>query len=162
MWSFLIMIIWQQQIQAFCCCWSLFYIVLVSFPFFKLTHCACMWFHMSERIFECSPKWCTWQHWHGWCHMKLQLSRHVPCTPYNHAPCHFMQSHIHTVHACLAVTCHLHYWQNDWSHLHATAVTQRGTDTKIRAQKVDPGDKNSHATPAGSRICDLSNTSLML
>ena len=25
---------------------------------------------------------------------------------------------------CLAVTCHLHFWQNDWGLLHATAVAQ--------------------------------------
>ena len=25
---------------------------------------------------------------------------------------------------CLSVTCHLHFWQNDWGLLHATAVTQ--------------------------------------
>ena len=34
-------------------------------------------------------------------------SRRVLCTPYNHAPCHFMQIHIRKVYACLAVTCHL-------------------------------------------------------
>jgi len=28
---------------------------------------------------------------------------------FSNAPCHFMQSHIHKVHACLAVTCHLHF-----------------------------------------------------
>ena len=38
--------------------------------------------------------------------------------------CHFMQSHIHRVHAYLAVTCHLHLWQNGWYLLHATAVTR--------------------------------------
>ena len=38
------------------------------------------------------------QRWHGWCHMKLLPSRHILCTPYNHAPCHFMQSHIHKAH----------------------------------------------------------------
>ena len=27
---------------------------------------------------------------------------------------------------CLAVTCHLHVWQNDRDHLRATAVTQVG------------------------------------
>ena len=48
----------------------------------------------------------------------------VLCTPYNHAPCHFMQSHIRKVYACLAVTCHLHFWQHDWDLLRATAVTQ--------------------------------------
>ena len=56
--------------------------------------------------------------------MKLLSSWCVLCTPYNHAPCHFMQSHIHTMHAYLAVTCHLHFWQNDRDFLRATAVTR--------------------------------------
>ena len=43
------------------------------------------------------------QRWHGWCHMKLLPSRKV--------------------YACLAVTCHLHFWQNDRDLLRATAVT---------------------------------------
>ena len=41
------------------------------------------------------------QRWHGWCHMKLLPSRRVLCTPYNHAPCHFMQSHICKDYACV-------------------------------------------------------------
>ena len=37
------------------------------------------------------------------------------------------------MHLCLAVTCHLHFWQNDWDLLHATAVMQvGGLDTEIR------------------------------
>ena len=52
------------------------------------------------------------------------VSAQVLCTPYNHAPCHFMQSHIRKVYACLAVTCHLHFWQNDRDLLRATAVTR--------------------------------------
>jgi len=35
-----------------------------------------------------------------------------------------MQSHVHKVHAYLAVTCHLHLWQTDQGLLCATAVTQ--------------------------------------
>ena len=34
-----------------------------------------------------------------------------------------MQSHIRKVYACLAVNCHLHFWQNDRSLSRATAVT---------------------------------------
>ena len=34
-----------------------------------------------------------------------------------------MQSHIHKVYACLAVTCYLHFWHNDQGLLCATAVT---------------------------------------
>ena len=64
------------------------------------------------------------QCWHGRCHMELLPSWCVLCPPHNHALCHFMQSHICNVHACLAVTCHLHFWQNDRGLLHATVVTQ--------------------------------------
>ena len=63
------------------------------------------------------------QLWHGWCHKKLLPSWHILCTPHNHAPCYFMQSHKRKVHAYLTGTCHLHFWQNDWDLLHATVVT---------------------------------------
>ena len=49
-------------------------------------------------------------------HETAAVSAQVLCTPYNHAPCHFMKRHIRKVYACLAVTwgrCHLHFWQND-------------------------------------------------
>ena len=57
-------------------------------------------------------------------HEIAAVSAQVLCTPYNHAPCHFMQSHIRKVYACLAVTCHLHFWQNDRDLLRAAAVTR--------------------------------------
>ena len=41
-------------------------------------------------------------------HETAAVSAQVLCTPYNHAPCHFTQSHIRKVYACLAVTCHLY------------------------------------------------------
>ena len=50
------------------------------------------------------------------------ISAQVVCTPYNHTPCHFMQSYIRKVYVCLAVTYHLHFWQNDRDLLRATAV----------------------------------------
>ena len=74
--------------------------------------------------FWISTKVVKLQRWHGWCHMKLLPSQCILCTPYNHAPCCLMQSHICKVYACLAATCHLHFWQNDWDLLRATAVTQ--------------------------------------
>ena len=53
------------------------------------------------------------------------VSAQVLWTPYNHSPCHFMQlSHLRKVYACLAVTCHLHFGQNDQDLLRATAVTR--------------------------------------
>ena len=74
------------------------------------------------------------QRWHGWCLMTLLPSRRVLCTPYNHAPYHFMQSHIREVHACLAVTCHLHFWQSDRGLLRATAVTRGWNGYRNRSQ----------------------------
>ena len=74
------------------------------------------------------------QRWHGWCHMKLLPSRRVLCTPYNHAPCHFMQSHIRKVHACLVVTCHLHFRQKDRGLLRATAVTRGWNGYRNKSQ----------------------------
>ena len=71
-------------------------------------------------------------------HETAAVSAQVLCTPYNHAPCHFMQSHIRKVYACLAVTCHLHFWQNDRDRLRATAVTRGGTDTEIRVNTESP------------------------
>ena len=61
------------------------------------------------------------------------------CTPYNHAACHFMQSHIGKVHVCLAVTCHLHFWQNDQDFLqYATVVTwgRKGYENKSWHRKL--------------------------
>ena len=83
------------------------------------------------------------QRWHGWCQMKLLPSRRVLCTPYNHAPCHFTQSHIRKVYACLAVTCHLHFWRNDRGILRATAVTQgwNGHRNKSQHRKLTPEKK---------------------
>ena len=57
-------------------------------------------------------------------HETAAVSAQVLYTPYSHTPGHFMQSHIRKVHAYLAVTCHLHFWQNDRDLLRATAVTR--------------------------------------
>ena len=61
-------------------------------------------------------------------------SRRVLCTPYSHAPCHFMQSHIRKVYACLAVTCHLRFWQDDRGLLRATAVTRGWNGYRNKSQ----------------------------
>ena len=91
-------------------------------------------------------------------HETAAISAQVLCTPYNHAPSHFKQNHICKVYACLAITCHLHFWQNDQDLLRAIVVTQgwNGYQNKESAQKVNPGEENSPTTPAGIRTCDLS------
>ena len=67
-------------------------------------------------------------------HETAAISAQVLCTPYNHAPCHFMQSHILKVYACLAVTCHLHFWQNDRDLLRATVVTRGWNGYRNKSQ----------------------------
>ena len=67
-------------------------------------------------------------HWllHGWCWFST-------CSEYTIQPCsgllcHFIHSKPHVnVHRCLAVTCHLHFWQNDWDLLCDAAVTHKIT-----------------------------------
>ena len=93
------------------------------------THCARMWFRMSDWLLIA-----RFLNIHrsgvltalAWLvpHETAAVSAQVLCTPYNHAPCHFMQSHIREAYACLAVTRHLHFWQNDRDLLPATAVTR--------------------------------------
>ena len=63
------------------------------------------------------------------------------------------------MYACLDVFCHLHFWQNDRGLLPATAVTQDGTDTEESAHKVDSGEENFPAAPAGIRTLNLLITS---
>ena len=53
---------------------------------------------------------------------------------YTIQPCHFMQSHIRKVYACLAVTCHLHFWRNDRGLLRATAVTRGWNGYRNKSQ----------------------------
>ena len=75
-----------------------------------------------SHVFEYPPKWYTYSA--GMAGATWNCCCLCASSVYNHAPCHFIQSHIHKVYACLAVTCHLHFWQNDWEYLHATAVTR--------------------------------------
>jgi len=62
------------------------------------------------------------------------VSAHVLCTPYNDAPFYnvttFKNTYESMMHVSLAVTCHLHFSQNDRDLLRATAVKQGGTDTE--------------------------------
>ena len=69
----------------------------------------------TQHVLEYPPKWlqrCLVVIWLV-SHETADVLTQVLCTPYNHAPCHFILSHIRKVHGCLAVTCHLHLWQND-------------------------------------------------
>ena len=78
------------------------------------------------------------------------------CIPHS-LQCHFMQSHIHRVYACLDVTCHQRFWQNDEDLLRATAVLTRGWNRyRNKHRKLTLEKKNSPAAPAGTRTLGLS------
>ena len=50
------------------------------------------------------------------------------------AEARFSRSHIRKVYACLAVTCHLHFCQNDRDFLRATAVTRGWNEYRNKSQ----------------------------
>ena len=91
------------------------------------------WLAFYSAFFEYPPKWCTYSA--GMVpHETAAVLAQVLCTLYNHAPCHLMQSHIRKVYVCLAVTCHLHFWQNDQDLLRATAVTRKWNGYRNKSQ----------------------------
>ena len=50
------------------------------------------------------------------------------------AEARFNKIHIRKVYACLAVTCHLHFWQNDRDFLRATAVARGWNGYRNKSQ----------------------------
>ena len=72
---------------------------------------------------------------HGWCHMKLLPSRHKFCvTMHQFTGSLYSKPHRYKVYVYSAVTCHLHFWQNDWDLLGATAVTRRWNGYRNKSQ----------------------------
>ena len=63
-----------------------------------------------------------------------------------------LKLHVGCIHVCLAVTCHLHLWQNDWDILRATAVTWwwNRHENKSQHRKLTPKNKNLTAAPDGN------------
>ena len=58
---------------------------------------------------------------------------------------------IGVLYVLLTAICYLHYWQNDWGLVRVTncGSTGDGTDTEIKAQKVNPLEERSSAASAG-------------
>ena len=88
-----------------------------------------------SAFFEYPPKWCiysagmagaTWNCSHLGASSVYTIQ---PCT------CHFMQSHICKVYACLAVTCHLHFWQHDWDFFTCYCDTEISQHRKSTLEK---------------------------
>ena len=65
----------------------------------------------------------------------------------------------------LAVSCHLHFWQNDRNLLRATEVSRGSNEYRNKpesAQKFDLGEENSPAAHARTRTRDRSISSSAL
>ena len=62
-------------------------------------------------------------------HETAAVLAHVLCTPHSHAPVYsvtsFKATYIRCIHVCLAVTHHMHFWQNGRDLLHAAVVTRQ-------------------------------------
>ena len=84
---------------------------------------------------------------------------HVLCTPYNHAPIYGVTSGKATY---IAVTCHLHFWQNVQDHLHATAITLGWNGYRNKNQQRKLEQKNLPPLQQGTQTRDLSVVSLTL
>ena len=130
-------------------CWRLQALLIVVDCFFPLLSrltaltCDSTWVNsfFLVHFFEYPLKWCaysagmagaTW----NCCHLSAF------CV--HHAPCHFIQSSICKVHAYLAVTCHLHFWQNARDLLRATAVTREWNKSSGLFQKPQWGYMKEH------------------
>ena len=73
------------------------------------------------------------QHFNHQPHKTAAVSARILCTPHSHAPVYSVTSVgvlycLRRVHVCLAVTCHLPFWQNDWD----LYVHRGDTDTEIK------------------------------
>ena len=77
---------------------------------------------LFKAHFEYPPKWwtCSAVTWLVPRETAAVSARSV----YTIQPCTISRHFIAWVRACLALTCHLHFWQNDWVLVHAIAVTQ--------------------------------------
>ena len=91
------------------------------------------WLASYSAFFEYPPKWCTYSA--GMAGATWNCSHLGASSVYTTQPCSMSlhaKPHTYKVYACLAVTCHLRFWQNDRGLLRATAVTRGWTDTEIR------------------------------
>ena len=116
--------------------------IIPLFSAFQQSYCALVarhyvgyeWLHVSllsafvwaptevdTALFSCYMAGATWN-----------CCRLGACSVCTMQPCislqnHFIRSHILRIHVCLAVTCHLHFWQNDWDLLRLPHNTGGGT-----------------------------------
>ena len=70
----------------------------------------------------------------SWCLMSSDVIWHIRDKLWPMPKHRFNKIHIRKVYACLAVTCHLHFWQNDRDFLRATVVTRGWNGYRNKSQ----------------------------
>ena len=83
--------------------------------------CQCVYIVLLYKVYECDFSASLDEY--SEC-QTAAVSAYVLCTPCTSLQCHFIRSHIRRMHVCFAVTCNLHFWQNDLDLSRATAVTR--------------------------------------
>ena len=93
-----------------------------------------------HSVFWLSPKWLKHCLVVTWLVPRetAAVSAHVLCTT---AQIHFIRSHIRRVHVCLAVSCHLPFWQNGRDLLRFIAVTRGRNGYEIRVSTKKGGER---------------------
>ena len=122
-------------------------------PLFPFVLCQCASIHIQWCISNSCPPKClqccfvvTWLSSAAmWNCCRLGASSVYTIELCTSLQCQFIpRSHIRRMHVCLAVICHLHFWQNDRDLSRATAVTRGSTEHGYRnksEQKVDHREK---------------------
>ena len=99
----------------------------------------------ASTLYACSEyprKWLqgcwavTWLHGAAWYRSHLGTSSTYTTQPCTSFKCHLIRSHIRRMYVCLAVTCHLHFWHNDFDLLHAAAVTRGWNGYQKKSQRT--------------------------
>ena len=133
-----------------------FYIAL--FSALKQTHCTHWHVILNMWLYPfCYMAGATWNR----CCLSTSFMYTIqPCISLQ---CQFIWSHICWMHVWLAVTCYLHFWQNNGDLSCATVVTAGWNRCQNKsAQEVDPEEENLPIAPAGTRTRDFSITSTSL
>ena len=139
-----------------CCSWSLLYNTTLRSQADSLRSHAILheWLTFYSVFLNIQLKWCTYStdmagaSWNCCCLGAFRV---------HHTTCHFMQSHICKVHLCLAVTCQLHFWQNDWGSFMCYCCKMRGgMDAEIRVS-TEENSPASHRRKFSCCSCRGSN-----
>ena len=91
-----------------------------------ILHSTFLKFHWSSVVSVLSGCYMAGAKWNC-CHLGTCFEY---TTPHTSLHCHLIWSHIRRMHVCLAVTCHLHLWQNDWDPSWTTVGTLWWNDTE--------------------------------